>query len=183
MAGRLGGREMERAIAVAERRELTSCAELDELVRSRSRRRGVRRLRELIRARERLVVTRSAAEERFLELVRAGRLPHPEVNVRFGQFELDFLWRPEGVAVEIDGFEYHGSRRGFEQDRRRDARLAAVGVHVVRVTWRQLDGEPDAVLVHLAQTLARAEHRREAGTALGHAGSRRGDRESTLHVT
>ncbi|HEX7049934.1 MAG TPA: hypothetical protein VF188_06940 [Longimicrobiales bacterium] len=49
------------------------------------------------------------------------------------------------------------SRRTSESDRRRDARPAAQGILVVRVTWRQIADEPDAVPVRLAQTLARAE--------------------------
>jgi hypothetical protein len=37
-------------------------------------------------------------------------------------------------------------RRCSESDRRRDGVLAAAGVHVIRVTWRQLVNEPEALL-------------------------------------
>ena len=50
---------------------------------------------------------------------------------------------------------FHGHRMAFEQDRARDAFLAARGWIVVRVTWRQLRDSPMLVLVQLAQTLAR----------------------------
>ena len=86
-------------------------------------------------------------------------MPTPEANVLFGGHELDFLWRSEGVAVEVDGYAFHSSKRRFERDRRRDARLAALGIQVIRLTWRQIVVEPHATLVWLAQTLVRASLR------------------------
>ncbi|HEX2167269.1 MAG TPA: DUF559 domain-containing protein [Longimicrobiales bacterium] len=65
------------------------------------------------------------------------------------------LWRTERLVVEIDGFAFHGSRDSFERDRRRDAVLTAAGLRVMRVTWRQLTGTPEALLVSIAQALAR----------------------------
>jgi hypothetical protein len=38
-------------------------------------------------------LTRSELERRFLRLCRRHRLPAPEVNVRVGPFEVDFVWR------------------------------------------------------------------------------------------
>ena len=82
--------------------------------------------------------TRSELEARFLGLVRRHRLPHPEVNARVDRFVVDFLWRPEGLFVEVDGWESHGTRSAFEDDRARDARLRLLGFDVLRFTWRQL---------------------------------------------
>lgn len=101
-------------------------------------------------------LTRSEAEERFLELVRAGHLPEPETNARVLGYEVDCLWRSAKLIVEIDGFAYHASRNAFEADRRRDADLAAAGFRVVRVTWRQLVQEREAVLVRLTRALTAA---------------------------
>ncbi|HUH11513.1 MAG TPA: type IV toxin-antitoxin system AbiEi family antitoxin domain-containing protein [Longimicrobiales bacterium] len=98
--------------------------------------------------------TRSEAEARFLALVRRGRLPEPQANVVVRGYEVDFLWRSERLVVEVDGFAFHSSARSFELDRRRDAVLTGAGLRVVRVTWRQIASEPDAVLVRLAQALA-----------------------------
>ncbi len=50
---------------------------------------------------------------------------------------------------------YHSSRPSFEGDRRRDAQLAATGIHVVRFTWRQITEERVATGVRLWQILAR----------------------------
>ncbi len=76
------------------------------------------------------------------------------MNVRLGPYEVDFLWRDAGLVVEVDGFAFHSGRARFEGDRRRDADLAARGVTVIRVTWRQLVDQPEAVLVRIGQALA-----------------------------
>jgi very-short-patch-repair endonuclease len=78
------------------------------------------------------------------------------VNALIGPYEVDFLWRERRFAVEMDGFGSHSDRESFEADRRRDADLAARGINVVRVTWRQIAFEPEAMLVRVAQAIARA---------------------------
>jgi very-short-patch-repair endonuclease len=82
--------------------------------------------------------TRSELEERFLALLRRHRLPQPEVNVRLDRFIVDFHWRAERLVVEVDGWESHGTRSAFEQDRSRDVHLKLLGFDVVRFTWRQI---------------------------------------------
>ena len=86
--------------------------------------------------------------------MRKAGLSVPDLNVRLHGYELDFLWREERLVVEMDGFAFHGDRAAFEADRRRDADLAARGLQVVRITWRQITEEPEATLVRLAQALA-----------------------------
>jgi very-short-patch-repair endonuclease len=78
------------------------------------------------------------------------------VNAAVGGFEVDAYWRGAGLVAEIDGFAFHSSRRSFESDRRRDAILAAAGLRVMRVTWRQISDEPEAVLVLLTRALQSA---------------------------
>ena len=113
-------------------------------------------LRTLLESEARPAWTRSEAEEQLLALIRKAQLPAPETNVRVGSYEVDFYWRRQQLVVEVDGFAFHAAQRSFENDRRRDAWLAAHGVRVMRVTWRQLTDEPVAVVARLAQTLARA---------------------------
>jgi very-short-patch-repair endonuclease len=102
------------------------------------------------------VLTRSEAEERLLALLRAAALPPTAVNARIGRHEVDLVWAPQRLVVEVDGFAYHGSRAAFERDRLRDAELQAAGYRVVRVTWRQLVERPEALIVRLAQALVRS---------------------------
>jgi very-short-patch-repair endonuclease len=102
------------------------------------------------------VLTRSPAEDRLQELIRAAGLPQPRTNVVVMGLEVDCYWPGHGVVVEVDGFAYHGSAAAFERDRARDRRLVASGLVVLRVTWRQLDETPMAVVAQLAQALARS---------------------------
>jgi very-short-patch-repair endonuclease len=108
-----------------------------------------------VEAQERPAFTRSEAEQRLLRLVRKARLPAPDVNASLHGFEVDFLWRDAALVLEVDGYAFHSGRAAFEQDRRRDAELAARGLTVIRVTWRQLADEPEAVVVRIGQALAR----------------------------
>jgi very-short-patch-repair endonuclease len=147
-------RDLERALVETYAKHLVRRAELLALIARHPRHRGAARLRALVETDP--AFTRSEAERRFLTLVRRTGLPAPESNVRLGPYEVDFLWRRERVIVEVDGYAFHSSRRSFEDDRRRDADLAARGFRVIRITWRQLISEPEAVLVRLAQALARA---------------------------
>lgn len=101
-------------------------------------------------------LTRSEAEERFLALVRAARLPAPRVNARAHGYELDFYWPAARMVVEIDGYAFHSTHRAFEADHRKDADLRAAGLTVLRFTWRQLIEDATAVIVEVAQALVRA---------------------------
>ena len=74
------------------------------------------------------------------------------------------------LVIECDGFEWHGTRRAFEEDRRRDLALAARGYHPVRLTYsRVLNAWPD-VERELLMLVRRGEHRwASRHVALGHA--------------
>jgi very-short-patch-repair endonuclease len=77
------------------------------------------------------------AERRLLELCERHGLPRPQ-RVFAAGYELDFYWADAWLAVEVDGGAYHRTRRAFLEDRRRDRRLAAEGIQVARVPWRDL---------------------------------------------
>jgi very-short-patch-repair endonuclease len=111
----------------------------------------------LQRAVERLhepAMTRSGAERRLLRLIRSARLPRRRVNTRLRGYEVDFHWPDADLVVEVDGFAYHSGRHAFERDRRRDADLGSAGTRVLRVTYRQIIEEPEAVIAHIAGALA-----------------------------
>jgi very-short-patch-repair endonuclease len=65
------------------------------------------------------------------------------------------------VAVEVDGFAFHRTRRRVDRDHRKDAILGAAGIRVTRVTWGQLHDEALAVIARLAVSLnpVGAKHR------------------------
>jgi very-short-patch-repair endonuclease len=109
-----------------------------------------RTLRDLGWGRER---TRSDLERLFLRICREHGIPKPEVNVRIGPYEVDFLWRAERLVVEVDGYAYHSDRATFRSDRARDRELARRGLTVLRFADEEMAGQPPAVgkavLMHL----------------------------------
>ena len=100
---------------------------------------------------------RSRLEERFAPFLRRHRLPLPRFNdwILLGakRYRVDCHWSGTGRIVELDGWEGHSSRSAFRDDRERDRRLTAAGYTVTRLTWNQLDDEPEAVASDLRQLL------------------------------
>jgi very-short-patch-repair endonuclease len=99
--------------------------------------------------------TRSLLERRFLRLCREYGFPKPEVNVKIGPYEVDFLWRDHLLAIETDGWETHRTRSAFELDRLRDAELKARGYEVVRFTYWRVTDDPAYVAGVLRKLLDR----------------------------
>lgn len=97
--------------------------------------------------------TRSELEVRFLRLCRLHRLPPPEVNVRIGRWEVDFLWRDRKLVVETDGCRYHRGATAFEDDRTRDLALHGLGLTVLRLTYRQVTTEPASIAATIRREL------------------------------
>lgn len=159
LAAVVGSRDLERAVARAERERLVDRDELEDRVARHGGRRGAPALRAVLERAGGPALTRSEAEVRFLRLVRKARLPAPKTNARVGGYELDFLWRELGIAVEVDGYEFHSSRPRFESDRRRAAELASRGIQVIPLTWKQIVEEGTATVVQVAQALLQAKLR------------------------
>jgi very-short-patch-repair endonuclease len=153
IAACVGECDLERALARAARRGLAD-QDVLALVNRRPRRPGAAILRALLAGEAAL--TRSEAEVRFRALIARAQLPDPELNARIMGYEVDALWRDRRIVVEVDGFAFHRSRASFESDRNRDAVLTAAGFTVTRITWRQLEREPEAVVARLAVALTRS---------------------------
>jgi len=159
LAAVLDCRRVERALNETEVRGLGGDLALADLVRRYPGRRGIACIRGLVQAGAGVALTRSELEERFLALVSDHGLPQPLVNAGLfagGRwYEADSLWREQRLVVELDGRAVHATRSAFERDRARDRALQVAGWRVVRVTWRQLDSEPEAVVADLRRLLAR----------------------------
>lgn len=153
LAAAAAARTVERALAEAFARGLTSEARVADCVTRHARVPGSTRLRAVLDLGP-PAMTRSEAEERFLALVRRADVPRPRVNERVGAYEVDFHWPAARLVVEVDGFGPHHSRRAFERDRRRDADLVAREYRVMRVTWREIAERPEQLLFRLGQALA-----------------------------
>jgi very-short-patch-repair endonuclease len=147
LASVLPERDLARAVEQAQVLRLVTPQELAQIAgRGRP---GSAALHAVLEAQHEPSLTRSEAEARMLELIRAAGLPAPETNVKVLGHEVDFLWREQKLIVEVDGFAYHSSRQAFERDRRRDARLQAAGFRVIRVTYLQIVDDPASVVACL----------------------------------
>ncbi|GAA2107232.1 hypothetical protein GCM10009841_27060 [Microlunatus panaciterrae] len=99
----------------------------------------------------------SEAERWAHRLLRAAGIDGWETNVPVVvdglRYYLDIAFRLQRVAVEIDGFAFHGQRDQFERDRAKWSALVAAGWRVLHFTWRQLTDSPDWVVRVIHQTL------------------------------
>lgn len=91
----------------------------------------------------------SPLEERFLPFLDRHRLPRPRFNawleVGGKRYRVDCLWPAQRQIAELDGWEGHGTRAAFRDDRGRDRRLRVAGYGVTRLAWDQLEDEPEAI--------------------------------------
>ncbi|MGN6664856.1 MAG: DUF559 domain-containing protein [Solirubrobacterales bacterium] len=146
---------VENLLREMEYRELWGRLSLPDLLERYPGKRGIRKVRAAV---ERLEEEpsgrrRSKLEERFAPFLRRYHLPLPRFNdwILFGpkRFQVDCHWSGTGLIVELDGWEGHRTRSAFREDRARDRALRVGGYSVTRLTWRQLDDEPEAVAADL----------------------------------
>lgn len=99
-------------------------------------------------------MTRSRMERKLRALVEEAGLPAPRSNVHVHGHEVDLYWPAHRLVVEFDGWNTHSSRTAFEQDRLKDAQLQLAGERVMRVTGRQLERRPHALVARLAVAIS-----------------------------
>jgi hypothetical protein len=154
LAGVVPPSRLARAIDAAERLRLFDLRAVDELCERSRGRRGLRALNEAIRRhRPTAPLTRSELERRFVALCDQAGIPRPAMNLFVAGYEVDAAWLDDGLAVEVDSFEFHRTRAAFEADRRRDAALQRAGVRVLRVTDGRLNDDPAGVADDLCALL------------------------------
>lgn len=104
----------------------------------------------------------SPAERRAHRALREARVTGWRTNLRIewrGETvaHLDLAFAAIKLAIEIDGWEFHGSKPAFLRDRRRDRRLASLGWHVVRFAAIEMDDPVSFVAEVQALIVARAQ--------------------------
>lgn len=104
-----------------------------------------------------LARTKSELEEEFLYLCQRFDIPLPQVNIKLYGEEPDCYWPEFRLVVELDGDGNHGSPAQGNRDRRKDLKLRAHGLTVVRYTWDQVTHDDAAVA---ADTLSQIEQLR-----------------------
>jgi very-short-patch-repair endonuclease len=102
-------------------------------------------------------VSGSFLESMMRALVLAAGLEgfEPQVVIRKGGFRarVDLGHRKARIAVEVEGYEFHGSSADFAADCRRYDELVAAGWLVLRFTYHQILNEPDWVIATIREAL------------------------------
>jgi very-short-patch-repair endonuclease len=158
LAAVLPRHQVEKAVNEAQVQRRLDPLSLRDLVDRYPRRRGASTIKAILSGLGTgLAVTRSELEALFLAFLRDRGFPRPEVNASLfvaGRWvECDFVWKDRRVIVELDGWAAHGTATAFERDRARDRMLSAHGWRLVRITWRHLHEERDAVASDLVRIL------------------------------
>jgi very-short-patch-repair endonuclease len=95
----------------------------------------------------------SDLERAFRRLVRAFDLPMPQFNVYVEGELCDVVWPEHRLIVEVDGWNWHRSRRAFGNDRARDRKLIRAHWTVVRFTDDQVEKDPAGVAAEVSDLL------------------------------
>lgn len=150
LASFLDQRRLRRAVRQAQSLRLVELRQLAEALGRLGPRRGVTKLAQIVATGP--APTRSELEDVVLDLMLAGGLGHPDVNVPLvldGREVIpDFRWPGQQLIVEADGAAWHDNKLSKEDDAERQALLEAHGERILRVTWGQ-------AISHPRQTLAR----------------------------
>lgn len=142
----------------AHRQDLLDVDAIDRFLSRRRRAAGARQLGAAVDLYRDPVFDRARSERLFLALVKKAGLPRPALNAWVEEFEIDAYWEAERFAVEIDGWNTHGTRQAFEADRVRIEDMKLAGIDTIRITARRIERQPDEVAERLRLHL----HRRRA---------------------
>jgi very-short-patch-repair endonuclease len=154
LAGQMDDLELETVLSAGFRKNIVRRSQLEDVMERNPRAKGIAVLRRLLEQGESLHDTRSIYERKLLKLLRAAELPLPITNTWVGGVYVDGVWPELKLAFEFDGWERHGERDGFEKDRLRDQRLLIAQHQVIRITARQIDHRPYALVARIAAIAA-----------------------------
>ena len=73
------------------------------------------------------------------------------------RYRLDFAWTELKVAFETEGFEWHGTRAQWKQDRIRIAALERLGWRIVIAGWDDVMKTPHITIDRIALALRERE--------------------------
>jgi very-short-patch-repair endonuclease len=154
LAGQMDDLELETVLSAGFRKHLVRRAELNDVMERNPRAKGIGMLRCLLEQTESLHDTRSGYERKLLKLLRSAELPLPITNTWVGGVYVDGVWPDLKLVLEFDGWQRHGERHGFETDRVRDQHLLIADRRVMRITKRQIDHGPYALIARVASVIA-----------------------------
>jgi very-short-patch-repair endonuclease len=94
-------------------------------------------------------------ETRMARLFREHGLPMPRFQYKAGRYILDFAYEDLRLAIEVDGFEVHGTPLALQRDLARQNALVAAGWTVLRFTWFDVVRRPEWVATQIGDVLGR----------------------------
>jgi len=153
--------------AAAATRELTSAIDrarrlghldldaLDALLSRHGRTVAGRRLERVLSLYRKPVHDRARSELLFLDALETAGVALPVLNCWEGKWEIDAYWEAERFAVEVDGWETHGSREAFEDDRLRQEEMKLAGIDCIRISARRIETHPKQVAQRIRTFLSR----------------------------
>ena len=148
-------RDLTRAIDRAKRLGKLDLDALDSVISRRPRTVGAKRLRQALSLYRKPVFDRARSELLFLDALEQEGVSPPALNTWVEEWEIDAYWEAERFAVEVDGWETHGSREAFESDRLRQEEMMLAGIEVVRISARRIEKEPQQVARRIRILLSR----------------------------
>ena len=167
LAAELPVKALVRACHEAGVRYGTTPRAVDALLARRPNSPGARKLRRVLSGD--VHITLSKLEARFLELLRAERLPQPVTNRPAGGRRVDCRWPDYRLTVELDSYRFHNTRHAWEQDRRREREARARGDDFRRFTYGDVFEHPAAMLRELRAFFGRPHSRRPASSSASRA--------------
>jgi len=154
--------------AVADRREVTfafleACrlglfdrSDVAYCFRRMAGRRGVRKLRPLVASWvPELSRIRSVLEGLCLLACIDRGIEMPLVNARVAGYEVDLCWPKKRLVVELDGAAFHGDTMSRQRDLAKTRDLKARGFRVLRISYREMNDDPEGAAARIEAALAR----------------------------
>ena len=148
-------RDLTSAIDRARRLGRLDLASIDALLTRHSRTVAGQRLKQALILYRKPVFDRARSELLFLEALEQEGHQLPVLNCWVEKWEIDAYWEAERFAVEVDGWEAHGSRQAFEDDRLRLEEMKLAGIDCIRISARRIETHPKQVAKRIGTFLAR----------------------------
>ncbi|MEA2211353.1 MAG: hypothetical protein QOF83_1301 [Solirubrobacteraceae bacterium] len=154
--------ELKRLITESIRKHALDFTGLEQTLVRHERRPGLAKLRQALRDYQPRAHRKSNLERAFDELIAGTDIPPPQRNIYINGWEIDCYWPEFGLAVELDGRNYHSSLQDMERDRRKDADLLRLQIGSLRITDLRFELEPERIRAEVRE-LTRPERRRDSG--------------------
>jgi len=151
---------VERAFESALRLRLTSVSELQTYLMRLARRRRKAWILEALLDRSPGKATDSDLEVMVWSLLREGGMPAPERQYEIRDDSGRVIARPDlaypaaRLALEVDGYQFHSSRRDWAKDRARQNAIVRLGWTVYRITWEDVTRRRRQVVSDVGALLA-----------------------------